>query len=97
MRKQMRLVIKEANGNDILIDGIIDVWNIVPRFGFIEFDVLKTIHGIVSDVAKDTIADKLKWKALAVKLLRKLVNTLRDIHTWICLLNGRTSVRILRT
>ena len=65
----MRLMIEQTNGNDVLIDGVVDVGYVMPWFGFIELDVLKLINCIMSNIAKNPITNEFKRKRFIVELL----------------------------
>ena len=62
-------MIEQANGNDVLIDRVVDVWNIMAGFGFIELDVLKLINSIVSNITENSITYEFKRKRFIVELL----------------------------
>ena len=62
-------MIEQTNGNDVLIDRVVDVWNIMPWFDFIELDVFKLINSIVSNITENSITYKFKRKRFIVELL----------------------------
>ena len=62
-------MIEQTNGNYVLIDRVVDVWNIMPWFDFIELDVFKLINSIVSNITENSIAYEFKRKHFIVELL----------------------------
>src|SRR6056300_31839 len=88
----MGFMIKETYSDDVLIYSIIHIGNVLSWFAFVQFKIFKTIHCVMSDVAKYSIADKFMRKSFAFKLLRKLMNSFGDIHLSVCIFSSGTAI-----
>ena len=70
----MRFVIEVIDGNDVLVDCIIQVWHIKLRFFFGHLNILKIADGIVTHIAEESVLNELLFVVFGFKFFSKTFN-----------------------
>src|SRR5690606_23018450 len=67
MAKDISLIVEVIDGNYVLVNRIVDIWNIKRVFFVTYRDILKITYGIIGDITKKAIVDKFKAIGICFK------------------------------
>ena len=72
-------MIKKTDGDDVLVNGIIDFGELQIVFIVSEGQMVKVGHGLVGDESKKSVGNEFERVFFGLELLRKILNQLGDL------------------
>ena len=93
----MGFVIKQADGNDVLINCVIKVWDSLAWLALVQIQLLEVLNRIMGNVSKNPVTDEFKGEFFRFKPLGKAVYFFWYIGLFVYLENFLGSVRELGT
>ena len=74
MAKYKGFVFEVIDGNDILINGIMNIRDMQVGIFFIDFDIFKIANSIIRNISKQSVIDEFEIVVFGLKLIGKFLD-----------------------
>ena len=92
MTKNIGFIFKMVDGNNILVNSIINFWNFIFGWFIGNFYTFEILNCIVSNVAKKSLSDELEVIFICLELFWKLFNFIGNAYRFINWNNFRITI-----